>query len=150
MSLVKARELVGGGGCSSAALLSGRRPRGRSRTGSGIALNEALHANGYERARVHPSGVGRAGDDGLAELGLYGGPAVDRCWKRRRTFIAAVLVIRVVAGGTAGDVADWVTAPILGTGCTAVAEGRTVTLDAEQASSDLVITAVAVQLGAAG
>lgn len=92
-----------------------------------------------------PAGVGRSGDDGPGEPASYGGPTADRRRKRRRTFIAAVLVILVAAGGTAWYVAHRVTAPILGTGCTAVAEGRTVTLDAEQASNAAVITAVAVQ-----
>jgi hypothetical protein len=59
--------------------------------------------------------------------------------------LAAGLAVVVAAAGTAWYVAHRVTAPILGTGCTAVAGGRTVTLDAEQAGNAATITAVAVR-----
>ncbi len=55
----------------------------------------------------------------------YGGPAADRR-RRRRLLLAAVLAVVLAAGGTLYYVAHRVTAPILGTGCTAVAGGRTV------------------------
>jgi hypothetical protein len=73
----------------------------------------------------------------------YGGPVADRR-RRRRLVLAGVLVVVIAAGATFWYVAHRVTAPILGTGCTAVAGGRTVTLDSEQAANAATITAVAV------
>jgi hypothetical protein len=91
---------------------------------------------------------GRDGDDGDrgdAEPASYGGRAADRRRRMRRTILAALVVIVVVGGGAVWYVAHRAVAPILGMGCTAVAEGQTVTLDSDQASNAAVIAAVAVQ-----
>jgi len=55
--------------------------------------------------------------------------------------VALVLVL----GGIAWYVFGQATKPLLGKGCTAIANGRTVTLDAEQANNAAIITAVATQ-----
>jgi hypothetical protein len=70
-------------------------------------------------------------------------------WRRPPRRILRVLAV-VVAFAVALGAATWyvvhrASAPILGTGCTAVANDVTVTLDAEQAGNAAIITAVAVQ-----
>ena len=91
-------------------------------------------------------GRGRSGDGpDDAEPASYGGHAADRRRRFRRRLLAGLLAVVVVGGGAAWYVDHRVNAPILGTGCTAVAGGQTVTLDSEQASNAATITAVAVQ-----
>jgi hypothetical protein len=65
---------------------------------------------------------------------------------RRRARLVAILAAFVVAV-TGGAWWAWhrLNPPLLGKGCTAVAAGRTVTLDAEQAGNAAVITAVSVK-----
>jgi hypothetical protein len=65
-----------------------------------------------------------------------------RRWGR---WVAAGVALALVAGGGIWYAVSQVSKPLLGKGCTAVASGRTVTLDAEQASNAAVITAVAVK-----
>jgi hypothetical protein len=69
----------------------------------------------------------------------------SRLRRRRRLIAALVVVVLVAAASTVWYVVHRATAPILGTGCTAVANGRTVTLDADQASNAAIIAAVAVR-----
>jgi hypothetical protein len=64
---------------------------------------------------------------------------------RRRRLLAGIVVLAVVLAGGAWWVWHRVNQPVLGKGCTAVANGRTVTLDAEQAGNAAIITSVAVQ-----
>jgi hypothetical protein len=64
---------------------------------------------------------------------------------RRRGLIAGVVALAVVLAGGAWWAWHRVNQPILGKGCTAVANGRTVTLDAEQAGNAAIITGVAVR-----
>jgi hypothetical protein len=64
---------------------------------------------------------------------------------RRRRLVAAGSALVVLLGGVGWYFMSQASKPVLGKGCTAVANGRTVTLDAEQASSAATITAVAVQ-----
>jgi hypothetical protein len=64
---------------------------------------------------------------------------------RRRGFLAGIVALAVVLAGGAWWAWHRVNQPVLGTGCTAVANGRTVTLDAEQAGNAAIITGVAVQ-----
>jgi hypothetical protein len=94
-----------------------------------------------------PGGPADASDgrDDVPGPPSYGGHAADRRRRFRRRALAGLLAIVAVGGGTAWYVAHRVTAPILGTGCTVVAGGETVTLDADQASNAAIITAVAVQ-----
>src|SRR4051794_8513463 len=65
-----------------------------------------------------------------------------RRWGR---WVAAGVALALVAGGGIWYVVGQVSKPLLGKGCTAVASGRTVTLDAEQAGNAAIITAVAVK-----
>jgi hypothetical protein len=60
-------------------------------------------------------------------------------------WVAAGTAVALVAGGGIWYAVSQVSKPLLGKGCTAVASGRTVTLDAEQASNAAVITAIAVK-----
>jgi hypothetical protein len=64
---------------------------------------------------------------------------------RRRRLVAGVVALAVVLAGGAWWAWHRMNQPVLGKGCTAVASGRTVTLDAEQAGNAAIITAVAVQ-----
>ncbi|MFL6100169.1 MAG: hypothetical protein ACJ71T_09475, partial [Actinomycetales bacterium] len=71
-------------------------------------------------------------------------PPRPRRLLRRRWIALAIALVLVVAGG-----AWWawqrLNPPLLGKGCTAVAGGRTVTLDAEQAGNAAIITGIAVK-----
>ena len=64
---------------------------------------------------------------------------------RRRGFLATLVVLAMVLAGGAWWAWHRMHQPVLGKGCTAVANGRTVTLDAEQAGNAAIITGVAVQ-----
>jgi hypothetical protein len=66
-------------------------------------------------------------------------------WFGRRGLVAGIVVLAVALAGGAWWAWHRVNQPILGKGCTAIASGRTVTLDAEQAGNAAIITAVAVQ-----
>lgn len=63
----------------------------------------------------------------------------------RRRLIALAIVLVVVAAGGAWWAWQRLNPPLLGKGCTAVAGGRTVTLDAEQAGNAAIITGIAVK-----
>jgi hypothetical protein len=69
----------------------------------------------------------------------------NRPHRRRRRLVAAAAVLVVVAGGGIWYAVSQVSKPVLGKGCTAVAAGRVVTLDAEQAGNAATITAVSVR-----
>jgi hypothetical protein len=64
---------------------------------------------------------------------------------RRGRWVAAGAALVVLVGGGVWYAARQASKPVLGKGCTAIAAGRTVTLDAEQAGNAATITAVAVQ-----
>jgi hypothetical protein len=72
-------------------------------------------------------------------------PRDPRPRRRRRLLASVVVLVLVAAASTVWYVVHRATAPILGTGCTAVANGRTVNLDADQASNAAIIAAVAVR-----
>ncbi len=97
--------------------------------------------------RIPSTATATAADSGDAgaedDVAATGAPWRQR--RRVRLAIAAAVAVLVAAGGTAWYVAHRLDAPVLGSGCTAVANGRTVTLDAEQAGNAATITAVAVR-----
>ena len=64
---------------------------------------------------------------------------------RRGRLVAGVVALVVVLAGGAWWAWQRLHPPLLGKGCTAVANGRTVTLDAEQAGNAAVITGVSVK-----
>jgi hypothetical protein len=78
-----------------------------------------------------------------ADQAVSSSPPGHRRHLRRWIAVGLTLVV-VVAGGIWYAVGQ-ATKPVLGKGCTAIASGRTVTLDAEQAGNAATITAVAVK-----
>lgn len=69
----------------------------------------------------------------------------SRSPRRLGRWVAAGVAVALVAAGGIWYAVGQATKPLLGKGCTAVAGGRTITLDAEQASNAATITAVAVR-----